>query len=114
MIDTSAIQRLDSIGGSVLVGRMIDLLLTNAPERLEKALAGNRDGDLKAVEEALHSLKSSAGNLGATQLQRLAGISEERAEAGEAEGMDTRLEEIVAEWERVRAELESVRKGLES
>jgi HPt (histidine-containing phosphotransfer) domain-containing protein len=114
VIDSSALERIDAIGGPALVGKMIQLLLSNAPERLEKALGGHRDGDLRAVEEATHSLKSSAGNLGASELQRLAGEAEELAEARQEAGLKELLDDLAAEWGRVRDELKVVQGGLAS
>lgn len=114
MIDRSALERIYNIGGGVLLGKMIDILLTNAPQRLEAARAGEKQGDLKAVERAVHSLKSSAGNMGAMQMMELAGRIEELAEKEEAEAIPPLLDELEGIWEQVKGDLEEERKGLES
>lgn len=113
MLDPTALQRIDSIGGPVLVGKMIDLLLANAPERLEKAVTAARNRDWRAVEEAVHSLKSSAGNVGAVELQELAARIEEMVENKQCAEAESLLNELVRVWELVKAQLEMQRKGLE-
>lgn len=113
MIDRSALERISGIGGATLLGKMIDLFLTNAPQRLAAAREGEQRGDLKAVEQAVHSLKSSSGNLGAMELMELAGRIEELAEARQAEGIPPLLDELETLWEQVKALLEAEKKGLE-
>ena len=112
MLDRRAVQRVQDVGGPVLVGKMIDLLLTHGPERVEKAQRGGAVGDFQAVGEAVHSLKSSAGNLGATDLQNLCLRIEELAADGQGEEIPALLAELGAEWDRVRTALEAERKGL--
>jgi HPt (histidine-containing phosphotransfer) domain-containing protein len=70
-LDHGVIDRL-SVLGSGLPNKLITLFLEQAPRRLDSAVAGGRAGDWKSVEDAAHSLKSSAGNLGAFRLRDLA------------------------------------------
>ncbi len=91
MIERHAIDRIAGVGGSELVVKMIDLFLQNAPLRLAAANQGQRDGDLKAVEHAAHSLRSSSGNLGAQRVQELAALVEELAGAGRADAVGVAL-----------------------
>ena len=114
MIDRSALERIENIGGGVLLGKMIDILLTNAPQRLAAARVGETQGDLKAIERAVLSLKSSAGNLGAMQMMEMAARIEELAENEEAEAIPPLLDELEKIWEQVKELLEKERKGLES
>ncbi len=114
MLDPTALQRIHGIGGPVLVGKMIDLLLTNAPQRLEKAMTAARNKDWRAVEEAVHSLKSSAGNVGAVHLQELAARIEVMVENSQCAEAESLLNELAKVWELVKVQLEVQRKGLES
>src|SRR5947209_5788250 len=71
-IDPQGLVRLSKIGGPDFVGQMIDLFLEEAPERLDAAREAEKAGDLGAVADAAHSLKSSARNFGAERLADLA------------------------------------------
>lgn len=113
MIDPAAIERIAAIGGPALVAKMLDLFLTNAPQRLNAAEEGQANGDLRAVEAATHSLKSSAGNLGAIRLQELAGRIEELADGGQTDDLGSLILELQSEWDAVRIELESTREELQ-
>lgn len=107
LLDESAFARLHRIGGKELVGKMIDIFLKNAPQRIATARKGEKDGDLKVVEQAMHSLKSSAGNLGAVELQHLAAQIETLAEDGVWTGISQRLQAIEAAYERVAVRLKA-------
>jgi HPt (histidine-containing phosphotransfer) domain-containing protein len=79
-IDVSALERLRKLGGEVLVSKMVDLFISHAEPAIQEASAGVGSGDLDVVRRAAHSLKSSAGNLGAQHVQRLAERIEQSAE----------------------------------
>lgn len=100
--DTSALDRLRRFGGGKLVGEMIALFLSAAPERVGAARTGHESGDAPAVEMALHSLKSSAAQLGAMQLQRLSERGERLAKAGTLDGVPRLVQELEEELARVR------------
>jgi HPt (histidine-containing phosphotransfer) domain-containing protein len=104
VIDTAAIERLREWGGDKLVRQMIRLYLENATVRMgqiEDGLATG--GDLERTEQGAHSLKSSAANVGAVRVNRLAAELETRAgeqDREQATGLRDRLGPALAEAER--------------
>ena len=113
-LDESALERLYKLGGGKLVNQMIDIFLTNASKRLGEARNGEEMGDFKVIEQAVHSLKSSAGNVGAEKLRELAGVIEELAEKEQGERISALLDELEAAFEQVKVPLEKEKKGLET
>jgi HPt (histidine-containing phosphotransfer) domain-containing protein len=111
-IDPAGLVRLDKIGGPAFVRKMIDLFLAEAPDRLAAARKGEQSGDLNAVADAAHSLKSSSQNFGASRLSRVAGEIESRARANQCENLPAMLGEIEAAYGAAKAWLESQRDAL--
>ena len=70
-LDPKVISKLEKLGAG-FPRKLIALFLEHTPRRLDSAMAGGRAGDWKAVEDAAHSLKSSAGKPGAVRLRDLA------------------------------------------
>lgn len=103
VLDPQALDRLDRIGGTRLVESMIRIFLENAPSRVDGVVEAAARGDAQGVEQAAHSLKSMAANIGALRLYALS----ERAELDAADG--ARLREnattLVEELDLVRAAL---------
>jgi HPt (histidine-containing phosphotransfer) domain-containing protein len=103
VIDAAAIERLREWGGDKLVRQMIRLYLENAAVRLgqiDEGLAAG--GDLERTEQGAHSLKSSAANVGAVRVRRLAAELEARAEERDLEqatGLRERLQLALTEAE---------------
>jgi HPt (histidine-containing phosphotransfer) domain-containing protein len=63
-IDPAAIEQVLSLGGQSLLARLVAIFMDVGPTRLTAAKAALEGGDLKAVHRELHSIRSSAGNLG--------------------------------------------------
>lgn len=82
VLEAAAMERLHRLGGDSLVQQMIALFLEHAPTRQAAVRTACDAADANALERAAHTLKSTAGNLGATRLQRTA----ETVEALAAEG----------------------------
>lgn len=74
--DDEALNKLEAVGGNDLVVRMIELFTRLVPERLANGRAALASGDSKTLERLMHSMKSSAANVGAVQLQRFAAEAE--------------------------------------
>ena len=110
-LDRAAIDRLLDLGGEKLLAGMIDLFLEHYPVRIEAARLGAAAGEHDVVRRAAHSLKSTAGNLGATTLQLLAARIETLA-ASEDTAYDALIGAFEEEFHAVRGLLEREREGL--
>jgi len=96
-IDPSAIARLKKIGSDVLVVKMIDLFLENTPQKIDIMKRANQDSDFQSLEMAAHSLKSSAGNIGAKKLQKTANDIESLAQKKESKLLGKLIDSIITE-----------------
>ncbi len=84
-LDRTALEKLRSLGGEVLVKKMIGLFESYARPLVKLAATDLAAGNLEGVERAAHSLKSSAGNVGAFKLKALAEEIEKLASENSAE-----------------------------
>lgn len=110
-IDPDALTRLRRFGGDGLLFEMIDLLLAGAPPRLDAARAAVAAGTAEPARAALHSLKSTTGQLGATVLQGMCEEGERRAAAGDLAALAALLPALDGEYEAVRRALTAIRDG---
>ncbi len=104
-IDMRALERLRKIGGEAFLSKIVTLFVSHAEPAIKEAAACLRVGDLDSVQRAAHSLKSSAGNLGAQQLQSLAGRIEQLAENQKAGEIQLLLADLEAAYLRAKARL---------
>jgi HPt (histidine-containing phosphotransfer) domain-containing protein len=112
VIDTRAIERLRKWGGENLPRRMVEIFLEHAPERLQQIRGGLEEGDGRRVETGTHSLKSSAGNVGAVRLQALCQAAEMLAEAGDLSGVQDLFPELEHALEETKEELAKILEGM--
>ena len=90
-----ALERIAKLGGEGLVRRMVGAFLENAEGRVGAACEVVDAGALDSIARAAHSLRSSAGNVGAARLVELAREIEERSR--ELETLVGELPEALAE-----------------
>ena len=109
VLDEGAIARLDRIGGSEFVVEMIELFLEHAPDRIRAAHEAYDGGDVPTLHRAVHSLKSTAANLGARALQGSAEAAEARANDGDLEALLPLLDDLDRHYEDAKLELEAER-----
>ncbi len=83
IIDPAALKRLEDWGGSKLSTEIVRLFLDNGPTRVDQIREAMEDEDLEVPERGAHSLKSSAANVGAQQLQKVASELELAASGGD-------------------------------
>jgi HPt (histidine-containing phosphotransfer) domain-containing protein len=105
VIDRQAHARLAEWGGPKLLAEMLRLFLENAPLRLEQVRKGLADGSLKDAERGVHSLKSSAANVGAVQVSRLAAQMESLAAGGDGAGVARQLPRLEAAYAAAQLQL---------
>jgi HPt (histidine-containing phosphotransfer) domain-containing protein len=109
--DQSALDRLQRFGGGKLLREMIALFLASAPERVAAARLGVETGDAPAAEMALHSLKSSAAQLGAMRMQRLCEQGESLAHTGTLDIVSLLVHDLEGELVEVQRWLTNARDG---
>jgi HPt (histidine-containing phosphotransfer) domain-containing protein len=82
VLDMRVIQDLRDLGGEDdpgLLLELIDMFLADAPTRMAEIDASLKNGDVKTLERAAHTLKSSCANIGAMGLSALCKQMEEHA-----------------------------------
>jgi len=111
-IDPLALERLRRIGGEALLSNIVALFTSHAEPALKEAASSLESGDFDSVQRIAHALKSSAGNLGAQQMQSLAGRIEQLAEIREARQIQPLLTDLEAAYRRAKARLaEEIARG---
>jgi HPt (histidine-containing phosphotransfer) domain-containing protein len=111
-LDGVALERLLSLGGEPFLRQMIDIVLPQVETRLEAARDGLAAGDLAAVRLAAHSLRSTAGNVGATRMMAAAHQLEDLAEEAKAAEAAAAFAVLAGAWAPVRSGLEARRREL--
>jgi HPt (histidine-containing phosphotransfer) domain-containing protein len=105
VIDPQAQARLQEWGGPKLLSQMVKLVLENAPIRIEQVRKGLAEGSLKDAERGVHSLKSSAANVGAVQVSKLAAHMESLAAGGDSAGLAQQLPGLEAAYAAAQTRL---------
>ena len=111
-LDPAALQRLQRLGDTAFVCKMIDLFLEYAGQKIIEARAAHTAGSLPGVEKAVHPIKSSAGNVGARRIQDLASRIEELARQGHSETLAASINELEQVFAAVKPVLEEKRQSL--
>jgi HPt (histidine-containing phosphotransfer) domain-containing protein len=108
IIDAAAQARLQEWGGVKLLTQMIRLFLENAPNRVEQTRKGVAEGNQREAERGVHSLKSSAANVGAMRVSRLAAQMEDLASRGELGSVGGLLQSLDTEFAAARDKLAAI------
>jgi len=100
--DRAALDRLRGWGGMKLVHDLVQLFASITPERLRMVRMAVGRGDSPAAEAAAHTLGSSAGQLGATRMQRVCMQIEALSATGRVADALPLLPEMEDEYQRHR------------
>ena len=95
--DDEPLGMLRRVGREALAKRMIDMFVASAPERVAAIRAAHAAGDLATAGRSAHSLKPSAGQLGAVRLQSVCQQIEDAGAAGDAATIGSLLPQLDAE-----------------
>lgn len=104
-LDEEALAKLLRLGGTRLVGNMVDLFLDFAPTKITEARAAEQKGDWRGVADATHPLRTSAGHVGALLMQALAVEIETLARAGEHTVIPARIAAIADAFAEIQPRL---------
>jgi len=110
-IDMRAITRLaenDELGEQ-FVADIIDVFLADLSERVRTIGLQMSHDDRAGIAATAHTVKGSCGHFGALRLMELSREIEDRVRDEQTDGLQTAIDSMVAETERVRAALEAYR-----
>jgi CheY-like chemotaxis protein/HPt (histidine-containing phosphotransfer) domain-containing protein len=102
-VDGSVLDQLQAIdeGGSLLV-EVIDTFLRIAPVRLSVLGRAAGKKDASQLERTAHSFLGSCANLGAVRMAEICALLETRGRAGSVDGALASVEELHAEYAKVK------------
>lgn len=109
LLDEAALERLRGFGGEKLLCGMIELFVKNAPIKAAEAREALDCGDSAALRAALHSLKSSAGQLGAATVHQACIAGEELASRGELDACTPHVQRIETDLPLACRQLDAIR-----
>lgn len=89
--------------------KMIDLFVEYGGSKIAEARAAQTAANIEGVERAVHSVKSSAGNVGARRVQQLAQEIETMTQQKPDEPLEGAIAELEQAFNDAKAELESWR-----
>lgn len=104
-LHAGVLERLVRVGGQDLLIRMIELYLEHAPGRMDAIRRAVESGDGAALYQAAHSLKGTAGNLGAIGLQEKVERLERAATDADTAAARSLLGAVEELFEEARVEL---------
>ena len=99
IIDPAALARLEEWGGPKLSSEIMRLFLENGPTRMDQVRSALTSTELEVVERGAHSLKSSAANVGAEVVRRIANDVEIASSGGQLQ----RVRDLVPDLEEAFA-----------
>jgi HPt (histidine-containing phosphotransfer) domain-containing protein len=106
-IDPDALERLRGLGGDEFVLKMTKLFLSYVAQKIEDARQALETSNLAGVAKATHAIKSSAGNVGALEVQDLATRIESMASQSQDDSLATLMAELDQAFAKVKLEFES-------
>jgi CheY-like chemotaxis protein/HPt (histidine-containing phosphotransfer) domain-containing protein len=111
-LETGALDRMRKLGGDSFAAEMIGIFLEYTAQKLAQGLQAHAAGDLAGVQNAMHPIKSSAGNVGAVQIQALAARIEDLAGKRQGDSLGALLAEINQAFTLAKPQFESTRQTL--
>jgi HPt (histidine-containing phosphotransfer) domain-containing protein len=108
LLDVEAIgglRRMEQDLGPGLVEELIDIYLSDTPDRLVALTVAARTGDSVVLAEQSHALRSSCAQLGARSMEALCRLIEKAADAAQPLEGSRLVERLKREFDRLRPAL---------
>jgi len=101
----ASLRELTPPGEPDVLTEVLQLFTTDVPGRIGRLRQAWHDGNATEVQRAAHSLKGSAGNIGAADLLAVCRTIDEQAKAGDLTQMAELVGRLDAEYGRVESEI---------
>ena len=101
----ASLRQLTPPGEPDVLSEVLGIFLREVPTRIERLRTSFAGGNIQEVQRAAHSLKGSAGNIGAERLQEAARQVDEKARTGDGSGLQPLIDTMVTEFGKVEGEI---------
>ena len=88
-----------------VLNQVLQLFLSDVPQRIERLRNALAAGDIIEVGRSAHSLKGSAGNIGAQALHEICSRLDSQARANDLAGAGPLVDEVSVEFSKVESEI---------
>ena len=101
----ASLRQLTPPGEPDVLSEVLRLFLDEVPRRIDRLRGAWTAGNLIEVHRAAHSLKGSAGNIGAHAMYEVCKQLDERGKAGDLEGTGHLVAALAVEFGKVEGEI---------
>ncbi|HYB95932.1 MAG TPA: Hpt domain-containing protein [Vicinamibacterales bacterium] len=99
------LRQLTSPGEPDVLTEVLKLFLAEVPRRMDVLRNAHGGGNIEEVYRSAHSLKGSAGNVGAHALAEVCRLIEERGKSGDAAALPALVDALDVEYRKVETEI---------
>ena len=101
----ATLRQLSVPGEPDVLAEVLRLFLAEAPPRIEKLRNAWRGGNIQEVQRVAHSLKGSAGNIGANALYEICREIDGLGRSGSTENVAGLVDALAVEFDKVETEI---------
>lgn len=105
----AAFQKLGKLGGESFLNQMIQIFLKDVPQRIDKIETALKNEQYETIEHMVHTIKSSAANLGANELASVAQSMEKLCSVKNRLELDHRVKILKKTAETTFSDLSSLK-----
>ncbi|QIN77575.1 response regulator [Rubrobacter marinus] len=115
-LDPDVLAGLRELGGTGdgepdILAELVELFVEDAEPRLAALREAVAAGDAEGIERAAHTLKGSAGNMGARRMSEIASRLQDVGTSGDLSKAGALLEDLEFEYARVKPALQELKEG---
>lgn len=99
------LRQLTAPGEPDVLKEVLQLFLEDVPGRIDRLRSAWQAGNAVEVQRAAHSLKGSAGNIGATDLLAVCRLLDDQGKSGNVSDLQGLVTSLDREYARVEAEI---------
>ena len=101
----ASLRELTPPGEPDVLKEVLQLFLEDVPGRIERLRTAWQGGNAVEVQRSAHSLKGSAGNIGASDLLAVCRLLDDHGKSGDLSNLPGLVASLDAEYARVEAEI---------
>jgi HPt (histidine-containing phosphotransfer) domain-containing protein len=108
VLDPAVIESLRQLtppGEPDVLKEVLSIFLQEVPPRIDRLRTFWAAGNIKELQRAAHSLKGSAGNIGARDLHDISRQIDDQARTGDLSGLAPLVDALAAEFGKVEVEI---------